>query len=245
MPDDVFSSDQTTESVLDTLVGEGKKFGSVEELAQGKAKSDEHITTIETENATLKEQVETLTAGKAKGDNMSEILEAIKAASAKEGSEGGQTMSQEELEQLVRKVVTGDNEADTKAANRAIGNTLVLKLTDGNVEAARLLVTERATALGMSPAALAALSESSPDAFASLITPDKSTASSGSTSVLEGMNTNALNQNSDPQEVDGFKTKAWFTAKRLEVGHVKYLNDQVIQRELSRSMNGLGERFNN
>jgi hypothetical protein len=46
-------------------------------------------------------------------------------------------------------------------------------------------------------------------------------------------------------EIEGFKTKAWFDAQKKEIGHVKYINDRNIQQELTRSMNGLRERFNN
>jgi hypothetical protein len=75
--------------------------------------------------------------------------------------------------------------------------------------------------------------------------PSESTASSGSLSTLPSINTDVLSQDTRVTEVDGFKTKAWFDAKKKEVGHVKYINDQTIQMELTRSMNGLGERFNN
>ncbi len=246
MSDDVFAGDHISKSVLDTLVGEGKKFDNVEALAKGKAESDEHIATIEKENADMKLRLDTLEAGQQKEGNLTEVLQAIKTANLdKESSEGGKTIPTEELEKLVRNVMTTEEEVATKATNRAKGNSLVLELMEGNVEAARQLVTERAAQLGMTPAALAALSEQSPDAFASLVTPDKSTASSGQTTILPKINTDAFGQNTTPQEVDGFKTKAWFDAKRKEVGHVKYLNSQSIQRELSRSMNGLGERFNN
>ena len=242
MSDDVFATDQSGDSVLDTLVGAGKKFDNVEALAKGKQESDEHIKTIEQENAKLKEDLE-----KAGADsNINELIEAVKQAQAiKQSSEGDKTMSQEELQEVIRSIVKDDNTADTKAANRAKGNALVLQKVDGNVEAARALVTERATALGMTPKALAELSEESPEAFAALIDPKTSIASSGSPTQLDGVRTDVLDSNTIPLEEDGFKTKAWFDAKRKEVGHVKYINDQTIQRELTRSMNGLGERFNN
>ena len=154
-------------------------------------------------------------------------------------------MSTEELQEAVRSIVETDKTADTKAANRAIGNELVLKRVDGNVEAARALVTERAAALGMSPSKLAELSEESPSAFASLIDPTASAAISGHTASLDGIRTDVLGDTGPVLEVEGFKTKAWFDAKRKEVGHVKYLNDGAVQRELVRSINGLGERFDN
>lgn len=242
MSDDVFADDKSANSVLDALVGEGKKFGNVEELAKGKQASDEHIATVEQENAELKEKLEAA----AKEGNVAELLEAVKQAAANTGdSDAGQTMSTEELTEVIRSVVQGDSAADTKATNRQKGNELVLKKVDGNVEAARALVAERATALGMSTQALAELSETSPSAFAALIDPDGSTASSGGLSQLPGVRTDVLDQNAPVLELEGYKTKAWFDAKRKELGHVKYLNDQSIQIELTKSMNGLGERFNN
>jgi hypothetical protein len=198
MVDDVFASDQTGEGVFGTLVGEGKKFDNAEALAAGKLKSDEHIVTIEQENAELKTKLEAADSTKEKEGNMKEIIDAIKDANTKEGSESGQTMSTDELEQLVRKVVAGDRGIETKDSNRAKGNELVLKLVDGNVEAAKQLVTERATALGMSPDALRELSEQSPDAFATLISPDKSTASSGDLSILPSVNTDVLENTTVP-----------------------------------------------
>jgi hypothetical protein len=243
MPNDVFAGDHTGESVLDTLVGEGKKFDNVEALAAGKLKSDEHITTIETENATIKAELEALKASAGDSQTVKDLIAAVTKPKP-EGSEGDKPMSQEELQDVIRTVVSGEKTAETKAANRAKGNALVLGKTDGNVEAARALVAARAGQLGMDPAKLAELSEISPDAFAALLEVD-STASSGSPSSIPNVNADALNQNTVVSELDGFKTKAWFDNQRKTLGHVKFLNDTNIQRELTRSMNGLGERFNN
>jgi hypothetical protein len=247
MSTDVFAGDKPAVSVLDTLVGEGKKFDNVEALAQGKAKSDEHIVTLEQENADLKSKLDSTTTTEETTATIQDLIEAVKTTQAPnpEGSEGAKTMSAEELEEIVRTIVSGDKDADTKALNRRAGNELVLKQVDGNVEAARAFVADRATALGMSPAALAELSETSPTAFAALVVPSESTASSGSLSQLPSINTDALLGETRAMEIDGFKTKAWFDAKKKEVGHVKYINDQSIQVELTRSMNGLGERFSN
>lgn len=246
MSSDVFAANQGSESVLDTLVGEGKKFDNVEALAQGKAKSDEHITTLETELAELKSKLEGSESTEEKNATIQDLIEAVKTQTKNpEGSEAAATLSADELQDIVRSIVTGDREADTKALNRRLGNELVLKRVDGNVEAARAFVAERAAQLGMSPAALAELSETSPSAFAALIDPSESTASSGSLSQLPSVNTDVLSQDTRAMEIDGFKTKAWFDAKKKELGHVKYLHTQSVQRELTRSMNGLGERFSN
>ncbi len=242
MTQDVFTEDKLGDSVLDTLVGEGKKFDNVEALAQGKIKADEHISTIEQENAALKEELQK------SGDTTSvkDLIAAVKEAQAtKDSSEGGKTMSAEELEQTIRSVTKDDRQAETRASNRAKGNALVLKKAEGNVEAARALVAERAEALDMTTAKLAELSETSPEAFAALLDPSGSTASSGSLSQLPGQRTDVLDASDTIMEIDGYKTKAWFDGQRKKMGHVKYINDPTIQKDLARSINNLGERFNN
>lgn len=48
---------QTQESFLDQLVGEGKKFSDVEQLAKGKIHADEHAKKLESENETLRSTI--------------------------------------------------------------------------------------------------------------------------------------------------------------------------------------------
>lgn len=241
MSDDVFAGDQPSESVFDALVGEGKKFASPEDLAKGKKAADDHIARIEQENAELKAKLE-----QSGGTTIEEIQARLQqlAEAKQEGSRGDKTMSSEDLEQTIRDVITTVTDADTKASNRAKGTALVLKAVDGDVDAAKALVAERSQQLGMSPAKLAELSEQSPDAFATLMQlKDSGPAPNQTPNVLPGQRTDAMEQNQAVMEIDGFKTKAWFDAKKKELGHVKFLNDQKIQRELARSINGLGSRY--
>ena len=248
MSDDVFApTEGSTESVLDSLVGDGKKFDSVEALAQGKLASDQHITKVEQENADLRSKLEELQNTKEGETKMDDILDAVKqAVSTQQGDSDNKTLSEEELTDIIRGVITTEKLTDTKEANRAKGNALVLGMVDGDVEAAKLLVTERANALGTTPQRLRELSEESPDMFAQLITPGGRTVSTGSTAALPGHRSEALDQANQVMERNGFKTKTWFDAKRKELGRVKYLNDPYIQTELARSIANLPiEDFNN
>lgn len=247
MSDDVFTNDNQdsgNESALDALVGEGKKFNDVEGLAKGKQESDTHITKLETEAAELKTQLDKLQKEKGTEYSVADLMKAVREATAKEGSTGDKPMSNEELQEVIKSVIDGETVATTKATNRELGNKLVLQKVDGNVEAAKALVAERAGKLGMSPAKLAELSEDSPDAFARLMEIDKSTASSG-TAGLDKINTEGLGADQPVLEIDGHKTKSYFDAKRKSMGNRAYLNDAVLQGELQRSSQALGvERFN-
>lgn len=247
MTDDVFTEDQSggTESALETLVGDGKKFTDVEGLAKGKMESDSHITKLETENADIKERFEKLQKEKGTEYTVADLMKAVKDATTTEGSEGEQTqLSPEELQKVIKTVVEGEKQADTKAANRALGNKLVLGKVDGNVEAAKALVAEQAAKLGIAPAKLAELSEESPQAFAKLFGIDPSTASSQGTAALPGVKTGDLDTG-PVLEVEGHKTKSYFDAKRKEMGNAKFLNDTSLQSEMLKAAQALGlERFN-
>ncbi len=64
-------SKMTGEEALASLVGEGKKYATAEEMAKGMAYGQQHITTLEQENSSLRDS-----ATKAKG--VDDILEAMK-----------------------------------------------------------------------------------------------------------------------------------------------------------------------
>jgi len=61
----------TNENYLETLVGDGKKFATVEDLARGKKEADDFIETLKSENAALKNQ-------SANGMNVDKLMEEIR-----------------------------------------------------------------------------------------------------------------------------------------------------------------------
>lgn len=251
MSDDVFAQTEgqkESAAIIEELVGEGKKFATLDDLAKGKLAADEHISKVEQENADLRSKLDEFQNTQKGETKMEDILDAVRSAVAQKELQGepqDKTLSEDELTDIVRKVIDKEKLTDTKEANRQRGNELVLKLVDGDVEAAKRFVTERANKLGTTPQRLRELSEESPDMFAQLINP-VGTHSSGSTSQLPGSRSEAFEHNMAVMERNGFKTKAWFDAKRKEVGRVKYLNDPRIQTELAKSIANLSlEDFNN
>lgn len=238
---DVFTTSEGTESALDTLVGEGKKFATVEDLAQGKLASDAHISKLEDEAVTSKEALDSKTTAEQEALTVKDIVAALKETDTNTSSKEGTQMSTEDLVEQIKSVIDGEKVTSTREANRATGNKLVLDKANGDVDIAKALVAERASQLGMSPDILASLSEQSPQAFAKLMEID-TTKTQGS--VLDLPNVNSQhNATDDVMEIDGVHTKKYFDAKRKELGNLKFMHDRSLQGEMQKASQELGERY--
>lgn len=241
---DVFDTDQGDQSAsaLEELVGDGKKFADNEALAKGKQESDNFIEQLKQEKQEALDALKDAQKDVGEGKTVAELLEAVRAAQ-KTDDDVNQPLSDEDFQEKVRSIVQGDSADTTRTANREIGNSLVLQKVDGNVEAAKTFVAERAKALGVTPAKLRELSEDSPELFAKAMELDTSTAPKG-TAQLPNVNTNNL-QPVVAEEVDGHKTKAFYDRQKKEMGVSKYLDDHALQNAMMADAIALGERFSN
>ena len=242
MPD-VFSSDQgAQESTLDSLVGDGKKFADANELAKGKQEADSFIEQLQGELKGVREDLSTLEVKSEKSKTVAELIQAVQDSQKQEPGDTNQ-MSEEDLSNKIKDIMQGVSDTSTKVQNRDKGNELVLKKVNGDIEAAKAFVAERAKQLSMTTDALAALSEVSPDAFAKLIDVDPSTITKSITS-LDGTNTETLDAASPQTLVDGHNTKAYYTALKKEMGVGKYWKDTKVQNQYFKDAEALGDRFN-
>lgn len=244
--DDLSTTTTTDQGVLEALVGPGKKFATVEDLAKGKANSDEYIKKLEEETEELRKE---LTKALENGETNATIADIVKAlrdkedTASKEGGDNQTARTDEELQEMVKSILKGETQAATAKANRELGNKLVLQKVGGDIDAAKSYVAERAKRLGLTPSKLAELSEESPDAFATLMDVRPST-SSGSVAGLRDGHATATSPHGGPRmEIDGYHTKAYFDAKRKELGNAKYIADRKLQSEYMRSALKLGEKF--
>lgn len=243
MSDETTQDQGPTANVLDELVGPGKKFATVEDLAMGKHKSDQFIEKL------LAEQKEALDAlGKLESDSTQQktIADLIAEVRGKgtDDDKGNQPLTDEELQEKIRSIVRGDSEAQTRDKNRDLGNKLVLGRVNGDAEAAKLYIAERAKQLGLKAERLVELSEESPTAFAKIMEIDTSTSHQKGIADLHGSNTQFLG--TGPQmEVEGRKTKAWYDLQRKEMGTVKFLSNTKMQLAYLKDAEALGERFSN
>jgi hypothetical protein len=245
---DVFAQTEGKESgdtnPLQELVGEGKKFTNVEELARGKLQADTFIEQLKEELKLTREQMGNLEQQAQKKATVSELVDAVKNANNPEQNESGNhPISEDQLQEMVNSILDGRNEAQTRVSNYQQANQSVLDKFEGDLEAAKAYTAERAKQLGMSTDQLKALGEESPSAFRQLMEVSHSTGSQG-VSGLPERKVEGPNHGNRKEVVDGHHTKAYYDKLKAELGPVKYWNDTKIQGQYLQDAHALGDRFN-
>lgn len=202
MTDDVFNEDDNvndSDTFLDQLVGEGRKFKSAEDLARGKAESDRYIEQLKTELENQKRLNE---------EKFDELLRTVKNKSA-QTAEGNNSQTPDshinssrpsdvdntspndaggDLESLVKKTLKEQQDLTRKEANVQAVNQ---KLAEMYGEKAASVVKTRAEEMDMSLSSLKQMAETSPKAFLKLIAGEESK-STGLSGVQSRVNTESL-----------------------------------------------------
>jgi hypothetical protein len=200
MSNDLFSSDpsKTQASPLVDLVGEGKKFKTVDDLAIGKKEADAFIEQLKQEKAAMRAELEALSKKAEQSVTLQAVLE--KLEQARKPNSDGKTeppvINQDELKNMVRGTLEEVTKADARKTNRTKANEEVLKKFSGDAEKAAQFVASKAASLGLSKEALGDLSESSPAAFATLLGLTATSTQPGATGSLTSVNSEALNKGS-------------------------------------------------
>lgn len=225
-------SAQTAEDTLSKLVGEGKKFKSVEDLARGKLEADAFIETLKSEQMemrkTLKEFEEQLRKVQTVGDVLSE-----KKTEDREGNQTGQ-ITADEIVKLVDERLTKQTSAQKAAANREKANAHVLKHFNGDAAKAREYVTKEAERLGMTPERLGELSSQSPEAFLRLV-------GIGQTKPNPGVGFDSIVNPDATENSSQVRDAKYYNDLRKKLGARFY--EQDIQQQRMRDRQALGDRF--
>jgi vacuolar-type H+-ATPase subunit I/STV1 len=244
---DVFSDPQGSEAetqpesqteqpsdLLEKLVGEGKKFATVEDLARGKLEADQFIEKLKTEGKEMREVLKEMEEKVNKSETVRDIL----SESRGESSEDNQSpqYSTDEIVKLVDERLTQKTEAQRAKANRERANAALLKYFGNDDAKAREFVKSEAVRLGMDPKELGELSEKSPDAFLRIVgvnKPSKSAPPAFESQV-----------NSEAELVGGqVRDAVYYSELRKKLGHRFFEPD--IQQQRMRDAQQLGDRFYN
>lgn len=195
---------QETQSILDELVGEDKKFKSVEDLAKGKRESDMFISQLQEELRGMREDL-------SKRATTEELLAMLKEKQSQPSESKENTtpqLSQEDIAKLVNEQLKENKTLATKEENiKQVGDRLVQTYGEKSAE----VLANKARELNVSVDFLKSTAESSPNAFYQLIGLNKP----GSHSQGVKVEQSSVNTSVDFQP-SGLKpgTKAYYEALR-------------------------------
>jgi len=234
---------QTTQnqtSALDSLVGDGKKFASVEDLAAGKIKADTHITRLEDETKTLRTELTSAINELNTLKNKTSILERLNAnQSDNTDDNSSQTNNQQPepkvvglSEEDVVKVVE-NRELKQRAENnkREVDNVLT-KVFGAD---AKGFLVQKAAELGISTDELVATAVRSPRAFFNMIGIDPNPRTQGTGYV--GNRQSAVNSN------EPVKNNKYYEDLKKKMGIRAFINDKNLQAERYRQIDILGDAW--
>jgi hypothetical protein len=141
---DLFTDDQTTEhsdkntpnqgsvagDTLAELVGEGKKFKTVEDLAKSKVQADQFIEQLKTESAEMRRRLTELEASAGKSRTIEDVLNAVKGAQEEGGNQSA--ISTEDILKAIDRRVSELDIAKARKANAEIAQAELLSRFKGD-----------------------------------------------------------------------------------------------------------------
>jgi len=167
-----FSNDENV-SPVERLVGEDKKYKTIEDLAKAAIEKDKHIQQLEHENGELRSTSNT--GNQEKPLTRQDVVDLLKTEQTQQNTETQQTTQgapqggvqqggETDIATVVREVVAQDREVQTREQNLAQVET---KMTEvfGTAEKKKAAVVAKAAELGVSTAFLEDAAAKSPKAF--------------------------------------------------------------------------------
>lgn len=157
------------------LVGDGKKFKDTQALAKSKVIADQHITTLETELAELRNELK-------QRSNLSETIDQLKSLAKRpeepsnEGipdqSERKDVLTPEQLEDLLERKLT---ERETQKVLKDNQDFVQLELVKrfGSEDIARSEINRKARELSISPEQMRLMAQNTPKVFLALVLEQK------------------------------------------------------------------------
>lgn len=222
------------------LVGEGKKFKTVADLAKGKLESDTFVKQLQEENKALRD----LAAAKAEAGNSTLLAELVSSLTPKAKTDSTATTTANQPSQNgisaeeVNRLIEAREQTQTAQSNVSKFNAAVSKAF---ADKATQEVAARIAAVGADPQLFSQLVSKSPNAALAMLGLEQSSAAaSGGVSQREGsVNTAALPNLGAGQTKDA----AYFRELRKKLGAKYY--DPSIQQDLFKSRKELGAKFYN
>lgn len=199
---------QAEPGVLESLVGEDKKFKSVEDLAKGKAESDKFIEQLQSELSGLREELDKrLTAE----DVLTKIREE-NSANQSNGEPTSSSLSEDKVAELVKSTLESTRTEEQRQANIA---SVDQKLQEMYGDKANAELQKKAAELGVGVDFLASVAMQSPAAFFNTVGINANQQAGGVQVSTSTVNTEVLAQQGEASQAKA-GSKAYFDQMRKD-----------------------------
>jgi hypothetical protein len=231
-----------SEDLLNTLVGEDKKYKSPADLAYAKLAADAHIKKIQEENKVLRDS---LARQKALEDLLAQVNRKDDAPSnaINPGNPSGESGAPSP-DDLVAKVLSSLEERNREAQRQANMKQVQEALPAALGPNWKAELRSRLADAGVDETLADQLAKDNPKAFFRLIGADaaKPATPPAGNSLLGPAPTQRVNSTAAPV-VSGEKTQSYYDRVKKEMGVRKFYEDRKLQAEIHSQALKLGDRF--
>tara|TARA_R110000823_G_scaffold67662_2_gene157597 strand:+ start:2980 stop:3723 length:744 start_codon:yes stop_codon:yes gene_type:complete len=221
--------EQSQAGVLETLVGEGKKFSNNEDLAKGKAESDSFIEQLQTELQGLRGELD-------KRMTSEDVLAKIREENAKSSAAEGNTtpsLGKDDVAELVKQTLESTRTEETMNLNLGkVDQELLNKFG----EKAGEWLASKSQELGVSVDFLADVAKTSPSAFFNTVGLNTETNTNASV-TQSSVNTESLAHNNQATAIKAGTKRSYDELRKSDPR--KYWSPEV-QNDLFKSRQELG-----
>lgn len=168
MTADVFNDGTVAQPSVDNLVGEGKKFKTVDDLVKGKVEADAFIDQLQKQIEGLRAEVDAKATAEQQLAQLKNELAQRQVAPAQPRVSTGPALTASDIEALVERTITSRDRNRTASQNIEEANTQAIRYF-GSQEAAAKAVQAAAAKRNISVTKLKEIAAESPTTFAELV----------------------------------------------------------------------------
>lgn len=226
------SSEQKNDPLFSDMVGEGKRYATVEELAKGKKEADAFIEQLKGETSGLREELD-------KRPTMEDIQDIIKSYANEQGSTNSK-VSGEDVQKLVQTALQESKIADRQQSNVKEASDKMFELYG---DKAKEKVQQKANELGVAVSYLEEMAAANPKIFYATMgvqdNPNNDQSHNSSNRQPEGNNAEQFKKQSDNQ------TGTWSYYQQLRKEKPNLYWSPKVQNEIFKLRKDKGPEFFN
>jgi hypothetical protein len=228
---------------LSDLVGEGKKFKTPQDLARGKIEADNFIERLKTENAKVREELNTRIKLEEVMDRITNVAAPLAAPSnqahaADEQARAPAPLTEEQISKMMDAELTKRETLNAQTQNlNQVKNRL--RSVYGDNFASKM--KDKATELGLGPEFLNDIASKNPKAFFKLVGVSEVPQQDRNNLFASPPRSDISGESFAPQNTE--RTKAYYDKIQKDMGTGKFYADIRIQNQMHEDSQRLGERF--